>query len=83
MDVYELESLANVLVLPVDDDINKLIQETKLSAINHYRVLKWIPYNKFYDIEYTAKGGFGKVYKAKWIDGYIHHWDNENQMEKI
>jgi serine/threonine protein kinase len=49
----------------------------------HYIVLEWIPYNKFYDIEYIAKGGFGKVYKAKWIDGYIHHWDtNENQNWK-
>ncbi|EXX62915.1 kinase-like domain-containing protein [Rhizophagus irregularis DAOM 181602=DAOM 197198] len=66
-----------------NDDINKLIQETQLLSINHYRVLEWIPYNKFYDIEYIAKGGFGKVYKAKWIDGYIHHWDtNENQNWK-
>ncbi|GBC40249.1 kinase-like domain-containing protein [Rhizophagus irregularis DAOM 181602=DAOM 197198] len=45
-------------------------------------VLEWIPYNKFYDIEYIAKGGFGKVYRAKWIDGYIDKWDNENQNWK-
>ena len=36
-------------------------------------------YDRFYDIEYIAKGGFGKVYRANWIDGYIHNWDNENK----
>ena len=30
---------------------------------------------KFRDIEYLAKGGFGIVYKGKWIDGYIVNWD--------
>ena len=59
-------------------DIDKFIQDIQLSA-NKNKVLQWIPYDRFYDIEYIAKGGFGKVYKANWIDGNIHHWDNENQ----
>ncbi|GES87585.1 kinase-like domain-containing protein [Rhizophagus clarus] len=46
---------------------------------NKFHALEWIPYNKFYDITYVAKGGFGKVYRAKWIDGYIDKWDNKNQ----
>ncbi|GET64731.1 kinase-like domain-containing protein [Rhizophagus irregularis DAOM 181602=DAOM 197198] len=62
-----------------NNDIDKFIQDTQLSAIKNFEVLEWIPYNKFYDIEYIAKGGFGKVYRAKWIDGYIKKWDNENQ----
>ena len=41
--------------------------------------LEWIPYNRFYNIEYIAKGGFGKVYRANWIDGYIKEWDNKLQ----
>ncbi|POG67170.1 kinase-like domain-containing protein, partial [Rhizophagus irregularis DAOM 181602=DAOM 197198] len=62
-----------------NNDIDKFIQDTQLSATNYEKVLEWIPYNKLYDIEYIAKGGFGKVYKAKWIDGYIRSWDiNEN-----
>ena len=44
-------------------------------ANNRYQVLEWIPYDRFYDIEYIAKGGFGKVYRAKWKDGFVHHWD--------
>ena len=30
--------------------------------------LKWIPYNKFENVEYLNKGGFGTIYKAIWLD---------------
>ncbi|RGB42348.1 hypothetical protein C1646_810080 [Rhizophagus diaphanus] len=59
-----------------NDDINKFIQDTQLSA--HFDVkkaLEWIPYDRFYDIEYIEKIG---IFKANWIDGYINYWDNEN-----
>ncbi|EXX67459.1 Tpk1p [Rhizophagus irregularis DAOM 197198w] len=62
-----------------NNDIDKFIQDTQLSATNYQKVLEWIPYNKLYDIEYIAKGGFGKVYRAKWFDGYIKSWDNINK----
>jgi hypothetical protein len=62
-----------------NDDIDKFIQHTQLSARNYRKVLEWIPYDRFYNIEYIAKGGFGKVYRAKWIDGYINNWDNKNK----
>ncbi|RGB31948.1 kinase-like domain-containing protein [Rhizophagus diaphanus] len=29
--------------------------------------LKWIPYNKFKNVEYLDKGGFGVIYKAIWL----------------
>jgi hypothetical protein len=29
--------------------------------------LKWIPYNKFRNVEFLDKGGFGIVYKATWL----------------
>ncbi|RGB31427.1 hypothetical protein C1646_764117 [Rhizophagus diaphanus] len=59
-----------------NDDIDKLIQDTQLLVHNNNHdvfkiVLEWIPYDRFYDIKYIAKGGFGKVYRANWIDGYI------------
>ncbi|GBC04321.1 hypothetical protein RclHR1_05610008 [Rhizophagus clarus] len=65
-----------------NDDIDKFIQDTQLSSINYYHVLEWLPYNRFYDIEYITEGGFGKVYKAKWIDGYILSWDSKIQNWK-
>ena len=46
-------------------DIDKFIQDTQLSANSRYKVLEWIPYDRFYDIEYIAKGGFGKVYRYR------------------
>ncbi|PKK60809.1 kinase-like protein [Rhizophagus irregularis] len=53
-----------------NSNIDKFIQGTQLLA--HYdagEALEWIPYDRFYDIKYIAKGGYGKVYKAIWIDG--------------
>ena len=62
-----------------NDDIDKVIQDTQLSAHNNAsNVLEWIPYSRFYDIKYIAKGGFGKVYKANWTDGCISMWNSVN-----
>jgi hypothetical protein len=65
-----------------NDDIDKFIQLTQLSANNIFGVLEWIPYDRFYDIKYIAKGGFGNVYRANRIDGWIDSWDNENKIWK-
>ena len=62
-----------------NDDIDKFIQHTQLSAEWYVNVLEWIPYDRIYDIKFIAKGGFGNVYKAIWIDGYIYSCDNKNQ----
>ena len=60
-------------------DIDKFIQDAQLSAKINSDVLEWIPYDRFCNIKYIAKGGFGKVYKANWIDGHIENWGNKNQ----
>ncbi|PKK55388.1 hypothetical protein RhiirC2_802527, partial [Rhizophagus irregularis] len=39
--------------------LNEFISEKKL---------KWVPYNKFNNVEYLDKGGFGTLYKAIWKD---------------
>src|SRR4051812_37038161 len=67
-----------------NNDIDKFIQDTQISA-HHYvsEALEWIPYNRFYNIKYITKGGFGKVYRAKWIDGYIVKWDNDYNQNWI
>ncbi|POG61345.1 hypothetical protein GLOIN_2v1704789, partial [Rhizophagus irregularis DAOM 181602=DAOM 197198] len=30
--------------------------------------LRWIPYNKFKNVEYLNEGGFGTIYKATWLN---------------
>jgi len=56
-------------------EIDEFIQKFQLNATRYEEVLEWIPYEKFKDIKYLAKGGFGTVHKAFWVDGYIHSWD--------
>jgi hypothetical protein len=56
-------------------EIDEFIQTFQLNATCRQEVLEWIPYEKFENIKYLAKGGFGIVHKAKWIDGYIEYWD--------
>ncbi|GES73337.1 kinase-like domain-containing protein [Rhizophagus clarus] len=61
-------------------NVDKFIQDIQLSAHNTAKkVLEWIPYERFYDIKYIAKGGFGAVYRANWADGNISKWDNKNK----
>jgi hypothetical protein len=55
-------------------EIDEFIQDFQLNATCYEEVLEWIPYEKFNNIEYLAKGGFGIVHKAYWIDGYIKYW---------
>ena len=52
-------------------DIDELIQQTQLNAKNFEEVVEWIEYDRFKNIEYLAKGGFGTTYKATWKDGFI------------
>src|SRR2546430_2588490 len=64
--------------------IDKFIQDTQLLIDHDYAsdALEWIPYNRFCNIEYIAKGGFGRMYKANWIDGNISYWSSNNQNWK-
>ncbi|GBC21985.2 kinase-like domain-containing protein [Rhizophagus irregularis DAOM 181602=DAOM 197198] len=65
-----------------NEDVDKFIQDVQLSVHDNCKVftkaIEWIPYNKFYDIEYITKD----VYRAKWIDGYIIEWDYKHQNWK-
>jgi hypothetical protein len=56
-----------------------LIQDTQLNARNRYELLEWILYNRLMDISFLAQGGFSKINKARWLDGWIKYWDYEKQ----
>ncbi|RHZ75726.1 hypothetical protein Glove_212g223 [Diversispora epigaea] len=57
-----------------DSEFDKFIQETQLKATNYEEVIEWIPFDRFNNIKYLDKGGFGKVFRATWSDGYIISW---------
>ena len=63
-------------------DIDELIQGTQSKPENYNEVIEWIEYDRFENIEYLAKGGFGTTYKATWKDGFIYYWDSENNQWK-
>src|ERR1051325_7679648 len=61
-------------------DVDKFIQKAQLNAKNKHEVLEWIEHDRFENIEYMAKGGFGTVHKAIWKDGPINKWYSENNQ---
>ena len=57
---------------------NKVIDDfVKHTQVNSSRKLaqkmKFVPYDKFENIEFIAEGGFSKIYKANWIAGECQH----------
>ena len=64
-------------------DVDKFIQKMQLKAEDDTRVIEWIEYDRFENIEYLAKGGFGTTFKAIWKDGPIEKWNSvNNQWER-
>ena len=59
-------------------DIDELIQYSQLNAVHYSKCLEWIPFEKFQNVTYVTRGGFGKVYSADWPEGYIYSWNVEN-----
>ena len=63
-------------------DVDEFIQKAQLKAKNEIQVIEWIEYDKFEDIEYLAKGGFGTTFKAIWKDGFERYNCKKNRYER-
>ncbi|RHZ78888.1 hypothetical protein Glove_155g36 [Diversispora epigaea] len=59
-----------------DREIDEFIQQIQLNANKSQEIIEWIPFEKLENITYLTKGGFGTVYKARWLDGPIYCWDH-------
>ncbi|RHZ64815.1 hypothetical protein Glove_320g19 [Diversispora epigaea] len=64
-----------------NDKIDEFIQDAQLNA-DFWKLIEWIPYDRFKDVKQIGKGGFGTIHYARWIDGPIEEWDIENQHWK-
>ncbi|RHZ78352.1 hypothetical protein Glove_165g133 [Diversispora epigaea] len=51
-----------------DAEIDEFIQKTQLTATKYDEVIEWIPFDRFNNIKYFDKGGFGKVFRATCIN---------------
>ncbi|CAG8441935.1 14710_t:CDS:2 [Funneliformis mosseae] len=51
--------------------MDSFIQNLQLSSHNSHQFVEWIPFNQFKDIKLIAKGGYGVVSSAVWLDGPI------------
>jgi serine/threonine protein kinase len=49
-----------------------------LKADSHKEVIEWIPFDRFKDVSYVKKGGFGTIFRSTWENAYIKQWDNKN-----
>ena len=49
----------------------------KLNAKKHDNYIRWIPFDEFKNIKYLAKGGFGEVHKATWINGRYDRFEKK------
>ncbi len=63
-----------------NEEIAKFLYECRLNRKQYDSdYIRWIPFNEFKNIEYLAKGGFGEVHKATWINGYYSYDGYRNQ----
>ncbi|POG78606.1 kinase-like domain-containing protein [Rhizophagus irregularis DAOM 181602=DAOM 197198] len=62
-------------------DVDEFIQKAQLKAKNFGQAIEWIKYDKFKDVEYLAKGGFGTTFEAVWKDGPWHGYLDELERE--
>ncbi|GBC18563.1 kinase-like domain-containing protein [Rhizophagus irregularis DAOM 181602=DAOM 197198] len=65
-----------------NDEVDQFIQKAQLKANKDREILEWIEYDRFDNVEYLTKGGFGTIYKAIWKDGCIEEWDSKNNQWK-
>src|SRR6266540_5177443 len=82
MDNYILDDLKHYIIDHLlyksgNKVVDDFIRYTQINSNLKVRILEFVPYNQFKNIEFIAEGGFSKVYKATWIDGFIHYWDEE------
>ncbi|GBC20465.2 kinase-like domain-containing protein [Rhizophagus irregularis DAOM 181602=DAOM 197198] len=82
----EQESLIDKLI--TDEELNERYRENGLCKLSQLKaewdnqIIEWIEYDKFEDVEYLAKGGFGTTFKAVWKDGPWEFYYNYEQLER-
>src|SRR5690348_15801683 len=67
-----------------NEEIARFLYDSKLDREYYYNEhIRWISFNGFINVEYLAKGGFGEVYKAIWVNGYYDYHENKYKDRDI
>ena len=66
-----------------DECRNKEIAEFLYESRLNSKYIQWIPFDEFENIEYLAKGGFGEVHKATWINSCYDYKDRDVVLKRI
>jgi len=72
----------------IDNKLNKGIlcevcKEKEIIKKLTDKYVRWISFSEFRNTEYLAKGDFGKVHKATWINGYYGRKDLNVVLKRI
>ncbi|CAG8729671.1 30951_t:CDS:2 [Gigaspora margarita] len=62
--------------------MNDLIQSSQMRSTLD-TIIEWVPIDNFEEIEFKSKGGFGSIFTATWIDGWIVDWNEKAQKFTI
>lgn len=64
-----------------NEKIDKLVKYVRPSLINTILFLEWIPYEDLeIEEEVFAKGGFGIISLATWLNGYVLRWNHNKKQ---
>ncbi|GBC03108.1 hypothetical protein RclHR1_00050016 [Rhizophagus clarus] len=63
-------------------NIDNLIRKCQMETLGPNKIIEWIPYDNFQNIEHFTKGGFSNIYLAKWIKGHYIEWSSEEKQLK-
>ena len=66
-----------------NSEIDNFIKDTIYNAKYQSNKLEWVPFDRFEDIKQIGKGGFAKVYSAKWIDGPAEYDNDYGSWRKL
>ncbi|EXX53985.1 Dbf20p [Rhizophagus irregularis DAOM 197198w] len=67
-----------------NNDIDKFIKDIIYDArksngrFYDFKILEWVPFDRFEDLKQIGEGGFAKVYSATWIDGKVKYFKQDD-----
>ena len=67
-DYWTINRLTKFWPIPISKIARCIYQCKKLNRRYYNDYIQWILFDEFKNIEYLAKGGFGEVHKATWIN---------------